>query len=71
MSILDFILFGLSIIVFAAGAVFMIHQVFCGLDKTALNDKYVWGMNIQGFYLQQGRESLQLLPLQRCTLDRT
>lgn len=50
MSILDFILFGLSIIVFAAGAVFMIHQVFCGLDKTALNDKYVWGMNIQGFY---------------------
>ena len=49
MSILDWILFGVSIIFFAAGAVFMAHQVFCGLDKTALNDKYVWGMNIQGF----------------------
>lgn len=50
MGIFDWILFGLSILIFAAGAVFMVHQVFCGLDKTALNDKYVWGMNIQGFY---------------------
>lgn len=50
MSVFDWILFGISIIFFAAGAVFMAHQVFCGLEKTALNDKYVWGMNIQGFY---------------------
>lgn len=50
MGIFDWIIFGVSIIVFAVGALFMVHQVFCGLDKTALNDKYVWGMNIQGFY---------------------
>lgn len=50
MSIFDWLFFGLSILVFAVGAVFMAHQVFCGLEKTALNDKYVWGVNIQGFY---------------------
>ncbi len=50
MGIFDWIMLGLAIIIFAVGAIFMIHQVFTGLEKTALNDKYLWGVNIQGFY---------------------
>ncbi|MGI6257179.1 MAG: hypothetical protein ACOYJU_03840 [Anaerovoracaceae bacterium] len=49
MQIFDWIIFLLSILIFAAGGIFMVHQMFFGLNKTALNDKYVWGVNIQGF----------------------
>lgn len=47
---IDWIIFILAVLIFLAGAVFLARQVFTGLDESSLNDKYVWGMNIQGFY---------------------
>lgn len=50
MEIFDWILFGVSLIIFCFSGLTVLYQVFFGLNKTGLNDKYIWGLNIQGFF---------------------
>lgn len=49
--IIHWILFGILVIMFCASGLGIVYQFVYGLNKTALNDRYVWGLNIQGFFL--------------------
>ena len=51
MSILDWIIFIVSALIFAASVLTVLHHVFFGLNHTNLNDRYFWGLNIQGFFV--------------------
>jgi len=51
MTILDWLIFILSALIFAASVLTVLHHVFFGLEKTNLNDRYIWGLNIQGFFV--------------------
>lgn len=47
---INWIIFGISVIILAAGILGVVYQIFGGLNRTGLNDKYIWGLNIQGFF---------------------
>jgi len=51
MSIFHWIAFAISALIFAASVFTVLHHVAFGLAKTNLNDRYVWGLNIQGFFV--------------------
>ena len=47
---IDWVVFGITIIVFVIGSLATFYQIFRGQTRTGLNDKYIWGLNIQGFF---------------------
>jgi len=49
MTVFHWIIFAVSVLLFAASALTVAYPVFFGLSKTHLTDKYTWGLNIQGF----------------------
>lgn len=50
MYFFDWIIAGFSVLVFIAGGLTISYQLFYGFSKTGLNDKYIWGLGIQGFF---------------------
>lgn len=47
---INWIILGIAIIITALGFLAILSQIFGGLTRTGLNDKYIWGLNIQGFF---------------------
>jgi len=50
MTILHWIIFAFSAVIFAVSAITIIYPIFFGLERTNLTDKYTWGLGIQGFF---------------------
>lgn len=50
MGTIHLVLFGMLVILLGASGLGIIYQVIHGLNKTGLNDRYSWGLNIQGFF---------------------
>jgi Ni/Fe-hydrogenase subunit HybB-like protein len=47
---IQIILLGILAILAIAGIVAILHQLKDGFKKTNLNDQYVWGIYIQGYF---------------------
>lgn len=50
MYLFDWIIVGFSALIFIGGGLTILYQLVYGLSKTGLNDKYIWGLGIQGFF---------------------
>ncbi|MCL1993820.1 MAG: hypothetical protein FWG66_12830 [Spirochaetes bacterium] len=51
MGVIDWIILAVSVLIFGASGLTVLYNVFFGLGKTNLNNKYIWGLNIQGFFV--------------------
>lgn len=47
---INWIILGIAVVLTGAGGLAILYQLFNGLNRTGLNDRYVWGLNIQGFF---------------------
>lgn len=50
MGLLNWLIFIVFVLLFAAGAIGLLYQFRAGHAKSGMNDRYVWGLNIIGFF---------------------